>query len=204
MTIIKRRNKLTKLTTQELDGNFDFIETELNNSPRLVKNASNDVTGITDGIQNFVISEKPVENLKTCATPFTSSLTGVDEILDSLVIPAGVIGVNSVLQIEPLWTYTNSANNKIIKVKIGGITVFTATRTTSTIDAPIIIIANRNSLTSQIRPLDGDYVSTGVSSPETYNINFAENVTINITGQRANAGDVLTLEYYRILHFVGD
>lgn len=204
MTIIRRRNKLSDLTPAEVDGNFDYIETELNNSPRLVKNVSNEVIGITDGNTNFAISEKPIENLKSSAIPVSCALTGTDEVLDSLFIPAGIIGVNSILQIEPLWSYTNSANNKIIKVKIGGVTVFTATRTTSVRDSALIVIANRNSLTSQIRPIDGNYVSSGSSTATTYNIDFSVGVSIDIIGQRANSSDTLTLEYYRILHFVGD
>jgi hypothetical protein len=47
-------------------------------------------------------------------------------------------------------------------------------------------------------------VTAGAGAPTTYTINFANPVTVDITGQRANDGDTLKLEYYRVLHFVGD
>jgi hypothetical protein len=128
----------------------------------------------------------------------------VDEVLTSFTIPAGTLGVNSILQIEPLWTFGGSANNKILKVKIGAVTVYSATRTTSVKEAPLFVLANRNSLSSQIKPYDNAYITAGSGAPEIYTIDFSKSRTVNITGQRANAGDSLTLEYYRILHFIGE
>ena len=154
--------------------------------------------------EDYPAVTKPVEVLSSSAVAASCALTAADEVLGSLTIRAGVIGVNSIIQIEPLWTFTNSANNKILKVRIGGVTVYSATRTTSVKEAPLIVLANRNSLVSQIQPLDNMYVTAGSSAPATYMINFANNVTIDITGQRASNGDSLKLEYYRVLHFVGD
>ena len=101
-------------------------------------------------------------------------------------------------------TFSSSANNKILKVRVDGVTVYSATRTTSVKEAPLIVLANRNSLTSQIQPYDNAYVTAGSDTPATYTINFANSVTVDITGQRASNGDALKLEYYRVLHFVGD
>jgi hypothetical protein len=67
----------------------------------------------------------------------------------------------------------------------------------------MIVLANRNSLRSQIQPYDNNYITAGSSVTATYSIDFSVNVTVEITGQRA-AGDTLKLEYYRVLHFVGD
>ena len=115
-----------------------------------------------------------------------------------------MLGVNSILQIEPLWTFSSSANNKICKVRVGGVLVYSATRTTSTREAPLIVLANRNSLSSQIQPYDTAYITAGSGAPATYAIDFSVTTTIEIMGQRAAAGDALTLEYYRALHFVAD
>jgi hypothetical protein len=153
--------------------------------------------------ENLPAVSKPVEMLANSAIAASCTSTSTDEVLASFTIAAGILGVNSILQIEPLWTFVSSANNKICKVKIGGVTVYTATRTTSVKEAPMIVLANRNSLTSQIQPYDNTYVTAGSSMPATYSINFSVNVTVEITGQRA-ASDVLKLEYYRVLHFVGD
>ncbi len=142
--------------------------------------------------------------MSSSAAAVSCAATGIDEILASFTIPAGILGPNSTLQIEPLWTFASSANNKILKVKIGSSTVYSATRPTSVKEAPLIVLANRNSLVSQIQPYDNNYVISGASVPATYAVDFSVNVTVQITGQRANAGDSLTLEYYRVQHFVGD
>ena len=152
----------------------------------------------------FSLISRPIEIISSSAVQASCSSTATDEVLDSFTITAGVVGVNSILQIEPLWTFTNSANNKILKVKVGGVTVYSVTRTTSAKEAPLIVLANRNSLSSQIQPYDNTYVTVGTGSPATYTIDFSVNVTVEITGQRANAGDTLSLEYYRALHFIGD
>lgn len=155
-----------------------------------------------DAVNLSVISQ-PVEMLFSDAVAGSCASTAADEVLGTYTIAAGTLGVNSILQIEPLWTFTSSANNKILKVKIGAVVVYTATRTTSAKEGPLIVLANRNSLTSQIQPYDTTYVTATTGTPATYSINFAADQTIQITGQRANSGDTLTLEYFRILHFVG-
>jgi hypothetical protein len=114
------------------------------------------------------------------------------------------VGVNSTLQFEPLWTFPSSANNKILKIKIGGSTIYNVTRTASMKEAPLIVLANRNSLQSQIQPYDSGYVTSGSGNPAVYTIDFSGSITAQITGQRASSSDTLTLEYFRCLHFVGD
>lgn len=147
---------------------------------------------------------KPVEVLSSSAVAASCALTASDEVLASFTIAAGTLGANSIIQIEPLWTFASSANNKICKVKIASATVYSSTRTTSVKEGPLIVLANRNSLASQIQPYDNTYVTAGSGAPATYTVDFSVNVTVQITGQRANSGDALTLEYYRVLHFVGD
>ncbi|SDA12649.1 hypothetical protein SAMN05216428_10559 [Nitrosospira sp. Nsp11] len=154
--------------------------------------------------ENYPLISRPIEILSGSAVATSCALTAIDEVLASFTIAAGILGVNSVLQIEPLWTFASSANNKVLKIKIGGMTVYSATRTTSVKEAPLFVLANRNSLASQIHPYDNNYVVGGLDTPVTSAINFANAQTVEITGLRTNSGDTLTLEYYRILHFIGD
>lgn len=157
----------------------------------------------TADAQDYPAVSKPVEVLSSSAVAVSCALTASDEILASFSITAGTLGVNSILQIEPLWTFASSANNKILKVKVASATVYSATRTTSVKEGPLIVLMNRNSLASQVQPYDNAYLTAGSGAPATYTIDFSVNVTVQITGQRANSGDALTLEYYRVLHFVG-
>jgi hypothetical protein len=153
--------------------------------------------------ENYPVIFRPVEMLAGSAVAASCASTAFDEVLASFTITAGILGVNSILQIEPLWTFTSSANNKVVKVQLGGATVYNATRTTSVKEAPLIVLANRNSLTSQIQPYDYGYGAAGAGVPATYAIDFSRPVDVEITGQLANSGDSLKLEYFRVLHFVG-
>lgn len=153
--------------------------------------------------EDYPAVSKPVEVLKFSAVAALCASTAVDEVLAVHTITAGTLGPNSILQIEPVWTFASSANNKICKVKLAGTTIYSATRTTSVKEAPLIVLANRNSLSSQIQPYDSNYATAGASGVTTYAIDFSVNVTLEITGQRA-AVENLKLEYYRVLHFVGD
>jgi hypothetical protein len=153
--------------------------------------------------ENLPVISRPIEILSGSAVAANCALTDVDEVLASFTIPGATLGRNSGLQIEPLWTFSNSPDNKILKVKIGIVTIYSATRTTSAREAPLILLASRNSLNSQIQPYDTGYVTAGSSAATKYSIDFSTIKTIEITGQRANAGDMLTLEYFRILHFTG-
>lgn len=148
---------------------------------------------------------RPPEMIAGSAIGFSCSLTGLEEVLESFLIPAGLLGVNSILQIEPLWTYTNNANNKILSVRIGEIPIYSATRTTSATEAPLIVLMNRNSAKSQIAPYgsNGNYMTAGTVTPQTYTIDFSKNQVVFITGRRASSGDTIKLEYYRALHYIG-
>lgn len=153
--------------------------------------------------ENYPVILRPVEMLSGSAVAVSCVSTGFDEVLASFTIAPGIVGVNSILQVEPLWTFTSSANNKIVKVRLGGATIYNAARTTSVKEAPLIVLANRNSLMSQIRPYDYGYGAAGAEVPATYAIDFSQPVDVEITGQLANSGDSLKLEYFRVLHFVG-
>ena len=153
---------------------------------------------------NFQVISQPVEVLFSAAVQALCISTATDEILASGTISAGIIGPNSIVQFEPVWTFPSSVNNKICKVKLGAATVYTATRTTSLLEAPLIALANRNSLASQVIPYpNGKHETAGATTVGAATVNFALDVVWQITGQRANSGEALALEYYRILHFIG-
>ena len=70
-----------------------------------------------------------------------------------ITLPAGAMGPNGVLRITTLWSYTNSANNKTLRVRLGGLsgTAFQANVVTaSNIGVMQRTIQNRNSQASQI------------------------------------------------------
>lgn len=158
----------------------------------------------TGDAEFYPVVSRPAEILFSAAVATACTNTTVQEILGSFSIPAGTLGVNSILQIEPVWTFTSSANSKVFSIKMGGATVFSRVRSAKTVEAPLVILANRNSLTSQIRPYSDNYMSGGIWTPATFAINFALTQDVEFTGLRESSSDSLQLEYYRVLHFVGD
>lgn len=156
-----------------------------------------------DGI-TYPLITRAVEVLDSSAVAVSCSSSAVDEVLASYTIAAGTLGVNSIIQIEPLWSCTDSVNNKIFRIKIGGTQVYNTTRGTGVqSEGPMVAIANRNSLSSQIKTHGSLFYTSGSNLPSTYTIDFSATVELEITGQRANIADTLTLEYYRILHYTG-
>lgn len=203
LATVARRVGRGALSLAEYDANNDALNAKQAEKAPYATSGGKPIGFVAAHDSKCPLVRRPIEHLSGSAIGFSSSLTGIDEVLESFLIPAGTLGVNSILQIEPVWTFTNSANNKILSVKVGEVTIYSATRTTSVVEAPLIVLANRNSVKSQITPYSGAYVTAGTVAPTTYAIDFSKDQVVFITGNRANSGDTLKLEYYRALHFIG-
>jgi len=121
--------------------------------------------------------------------------------LASLTLPGGAMGPNGVLRVTTLWSYSNSANSKTLRVRLGGLsgTAFQANAvTTSNIGVMQRTIQNRNSQSSQI----GFNIANAVSyttvgsgtSVATGAVDTSVDQSLVITGQLASAGETVTLE----------
>lgn len=120
--------------------------------------------------------------------------------LATISIPGGMLSANGMLRISTLWSYTNSANNKIISIEFGGTAFFTATATTTNEFNDISMIRNRNSVTAQIAHLanGGNRLGTAGSAPTTGAVNTAVDQNVIFYGTLANTGETITLEAYTI------
>lgn len=209
MAISKRLSKGASLTYQELDDNFDYLNIRANTADSNIAASSATIATLNSQVAalpqiatatsaatqtTFAITTRPIEILAGTAVTKSCAFSGIPEVLGHFSLPVGVMGVNSILGIESLWTFTNSVNNKILSIMVGGVIVYTSTYTTTTLSNPLVTLANRNSLTSQID------TATGV----TYSIDFTKAQEVYLFGQRASTGDTLTLQYLRSLHYMGD
>ena len=131
-----------------------------------------------------------------------SSVTGTtsETILATIPIPGGALGPHGSLRITTLWSYTNSANNKSLRVNMGGTVWFFQVQTTTASAQALTMIRNRGAVNSQI----GYAISTGsvlgstsVANP-TAAINTAAAQSITITGQLATSTETITLESYTV------
>lgn len=124
--------------------------------------------------------------------------------LATLNIPAGLMGANGALIIEPIWSHTVSINNKTLRVRMGGVAgtiIFSKVNGAAVAsEAPLIVLANRNAENSQLAPYSpaGNYFSGNASAPATHAINTAQAQDLVITGQLASAGEQVRLEAYSV------
>lgn len=116
--------------------------------------------------------------------------------LATITIPASLIGANGKVKFYPLWSNTNNANTKTLRVVLnGGSTVYTATSQNSVHNSGLLILRNFNSETTQ-RMSSGMTAGLGstTGSIAAVTINTTVPVTVTVTGQLANSADTMTLE----------
>lgn len=131
-----------------------------------------------------------------------ASVTGTtsETTLATIAVPAGAMGVNGGVRISGLFSYTNSANSKALRVKFGGTTYYGPTVTT-TASAPFLFeIWNRGAANSQVGPGVTNTVPLGAAAvaPTTSAVDTASAFNITFTGQLANSGETITLEAYTV------
>ncbi len=125
------------------------------------------------------------------------SLTGSTSVvtLATITIPAGLIGVNGKLKIYPLWSTTNNANVKTLRVLLGGSTCTTMPSQSVPNNSGLVILRNANSESSQ-RCSSGLIAGIGAStgSIAVTSIDTTAAVNLTVTGQLAVGTDTMTLE----------
>lgn len=134
-----------------------------------------------------------------------ASVTGTtnETVLATIKIPGGAMGANGVMRIITLWTVTNSANNKQLRVRLGGDagTPFLSLGVTTVAAAQeLTLIRNRNSAASQVgfAATPASSYGTSTSANTTATVDTAADTSLVITGQLTNTGETITLEAYTV------
>lgn len=132
-----------------------------------------------------------------------AALTGstAETVLATISLPAGAMGANGVLRVTSLWSYTNSANVKTLRGRLGGLagTQFLSQAATTTVSARLQFqVQNRNAANSQVGgALNASFgVSGQVAITSAINTAVAQDIVL--TGQLASAGETITLEAYLV------
>lgn len=125
--------------------------------------------------------------------------------LATITVPAGAMGPNGLLRVTTQWSYTNSANNKTLRVRFGGAsgTGYLGNNVTTTnAFRDQRLIANRNAANAQVGQSTGVLTSggwgTSTSTPVTSSVDTSAAADLVISGQLANAGETVTLESYLV------
>lgn len=138
------------------------------------------------------------------ASAVASSHTGDtnETALATITIPAGAMGLNGWLRVEATFSYTNSANAKTLRVRLGGIsgTSHFARSPTTTAGLRLLwVIANRGAANSQVGWQSGsNSFDTTSGAITTSAIDTSAATTLVITGLLANSGETIRLESYAV------
>ena len=122
--------------------------------------------------------------------------------LATITIPAGAMGLNGLLRIKTWWTVTNSANSKTQRVRFsGGAGTIAASYVMTTAPSLVMVteIQNANATGTQMMANFGlSSAGIGINNPQRPSIDTTVATSIVITGQKASAGETLTLESYLV------
>lgn len=154
-------------------------------------------TGIVSGVTSLL------------ASSFAAVSCGADvteDTLATITVPANQIGANGMLRITTHWSMTSSVNNKTIKVHFSGLagTAFMQGGPGLTSRSSAIIqtwIANTNATNTQTGGswgLDSSGTAAAAQTGITAVVDTTASTTIVITGQKASAGETLTLVGYTV------
>lgn len=122
--------------------------------------------------------------------------------LATITIPAGAMGLNGALRVTSVWSATNNANSKTIRLRLGGIggTAFLAANIANAASARDTdrLVQNRGAANSQVSYAAASVAATTSSATTTGTIDTSVSTTLLITAQLGSAGDTVTLEGYTV------
>jgi len=131
----------------------------------------------------------------------TASITGTtaETTLATVVVPAAAMGASGALRITTLWQYTNSANNKTLRVNFGGTAFLNNSATTTLATQTLTIIRNRTAST-QIGFTNATFSAIGTTTGTlaTSSADTSASQSLTITAQLANSGETASLESYTV------
>jgi hypothetical protein len=143
--------------------------------------------------------------LASSGTAVSGAADTNENVLATITIPGGSMGANGQLWVYTLWSYTNSANTKTLRVRLGGAAgtqVLAIGQSASTHFADFRIIQNVNAQNSQIFFDRGSIPHPGATSAGaniTAAIDTSATTTLVLSGQKASAGETLTLSSYSVM-----
>jgi hypothetical protein len=115
-------------------------------------------------------------------------------------IPPGLLGLNGIVEVDAVFSYSNNANTKTMKYKFGGGSFFSTTATATSSAAFIKRLQNRGVANSQLGEAASSQVQggTNANAPYTAAIDTTATVAVAIVGQLAVGTDTMTLERYTV------
>jgi hypothetical protein len=113
-------------------------------------------------------------------------------------IPPGLLGLNGIIEVEAVFSYSNNANTKTMRFRHGGGAFFSTTATATSSASFLKKIQNRGVANSQLGEAASNQAQGGTNAnpPYTAAVDTTVTTAIDITGQLAVGTDTMTLERY--------
>lgn len=127
-----------------------------------------------------------------------------EDVLATITVFGNTIGPNGRLSITTAWTTNNTAGNKTLRVRFGGVTgvafmeYVNNNAVAQGVETSICNVANTASQKGGASP--GSPTGLGIlnTAIATANVDTTQTTTLVITGQKALATDTITLESYLV------
>jgi hypothetical protein len=148
-----------------------------------------------------LINSQSVRILGASGTAVSGAADTNENTLATITIPAGAMGTNGILRITSNWVVTSSANNKTLRVRFSGAagtvlgSFVATTQPRLKNDALIINTAAATQATSSTWWASAGNAVDVATAPT---VDTSAATTIVITGQKATAGETLTLSNYLV------
>lgn len=118
----------------------------------------------------------------------------------TVTIPANSMGPNGLIRITALWSWTESGNDKLVRIRFGG-TIFSEVFGNTSILESLqqqLVIGNRNAANSQVGSRGSQLFSYSGDDVRTAAIDTTSATTVVFGVQLANSGETISLESYLI------
>lgn len=125
-----------------------------------------------------------------------------EDALATITIPGGTLRANDGVRVTLAWSFTNNANAKTLRVRFSGAsgTVYlNAGLTTQTPATATVVFGNSGATNAQAGYSEAViFGNVATASTSTSAVDTTADTTVVISGQKASAGDALTLISYMV------
>ncbi|MCW5141070.1 hypothetical protein [Burkholderia cenocepacia] len=131
-----------------------------------------------------------------------ASVTGTTDTttLATIAIPGGTLHESGALRVTTLWSYTNSANAKVLQVQFGGSVFLNQSQTATSSSQAQTIVRNRGAANSQVgfaAAAANQYSSSGAAVVVAA-VDTTKDQQLVLTARLANVAETITLESYTV------
>lgn len=122
-----------------------------------------------------------------------------EETFVTVPVPANAMGANGTIRVITAWTVTSSANDKIVRVRLGGTELhqFLNATTGQITMVGHTVIQNRNATNSQVG-IAGSGVGTSANALLTAAIDTTASANLTITAQKETGTESMVLQRYSV------